>query len=229
MFLHRPPGLRSLFPRGRATRSAFKRSMSALPAAFLSAAPPSRARRDWDHSNQGNAAYDKNLFLLSRNSSLYRPLEKHAQHNRNHTQILGRNAAPPPEKQGAPCASGKAENNRVLIETRSLTDRDGGHDDAPIHCTRSRSNASAMGKAHRPYEIGAKGSVAPTLVPSKGGQFIARDKTLLGNPYDGHTLKTVMVIPEIERPKSASSRRLRESRLRWPQCYLTAGIELTSN
>jgi transposase, IS5 family len=52
------------------------------------------------------------------------------------------------------------------------------------------------GKAHRPYEFGVKVSVATTLHHSKGGQFIAHAKTLPGNPYDGHTLETV--IPEIE-------------------------------
>jgi hypothetical protein len=36
----------------------------------------------------------------------------------------------------------------------------------------------------------------PHLARSKGGQFIAHVKALPGNPYDGHTLETV--IPEIE-------------------------------
>jgi len=52
------------------------------------------------------------------------------------------------------------------------------------------------GKAHRPYEFGVKVSVATTLAHSKGGQFVAHVKALPGNPYDGHTLATV--IPEIE-------------------------------
>ena len=52
------------------------------------------------------------------------------------------------------------------------------------------------GKAHRPYEFGVKVSLATTLHRSKGGQFIAHVKALPGNPYDGHTLKTVL--PEIE-------------------------------
>ena len=52
------------------------------------------------------------------------------------------------------------------------------------------------GKAHRPYEFGVKLSIATTLNRSKGGQFIAHAKALPGNPYDGHTLATV--IPEIE-------------------------------
>jgi transposase, IS5 family len=52
------------------------------------------------------------------------------------------------------------------------------------------------GKAHRPYEFGVKVSIATTLHHSKGGQFIAHAKALPGNPYDGHTVETV--IPEIE-------------------------------
>src|SRR5437764_305654 len=52
------------------------------------------------------------------------------------------------------------------------------------------------GKAHRPYEFGVKVSVATTLSRAKGGQFVTHAKSLPGNPYDGHTLKTV--IPEME-------------------------------
>ncbi len=52
------------------------------------------------------------------------------------------------------------------------------------------------GKAHRPYEFGVKVSVATPLYRSKGGQFVVHAKAMPGNPYDGHTLKTV--IPEME-------------------------------
>ena len=62
------------------------------------------------------------------------------------------------------------------------------------------------GKAHRPYEFGVKVSVATTLNRSKGGQFIAHVKALPGNPYDGHTLETV--IPEIETQIGASLARI---------------------
>ena len=62
------------------------------------------------------------------------------------------------------------------------------------------------GKAHRPYEFGVKVSVATTLNPSKGGQFIAHVKALPGAPYDGHTLATV--IPEIETQVGASLARI---------------------
>jgi IS5 family transposase len=52
------------------------------------------------------------------------------------------------------------------------------------------------GKAHRPYEFGVKVSVATTLAHAKGGQFVTHVKALPGNPYDGHTLNTV--IPSME-------------------------------
>jgi IS5 family transposase len=62
------------------------------------------------------------------------------------------------------------------------------------------------GKAHRPYEFGVKVSLATTLHRSKGGQFIAHAKALPGNPYDGHTLATV--IPEIEAQIGATLSRI---------------------
>jgi IS5 family transposase len=52
------------------------------------------------------------------------------------------------------------------------------------------------GKPHKPYEFGVKVSVATTLKHSKGGQFVAHAQALPGNPYDGHTLASV--IPAIE-------------------------------
>ncbi|TIP78655.1 MAG: IS5 family transposase, partial [Mesorhizobium sp.] len=52
------------------------------------------------------------------------------------------------------------------------------------------------GKAHKPYEFGVKVSVATPLYRSRGGQFVAHIKALPGNPYDGHTLATI--IPAIE-------------------------------
>ena len=62
------------------------------------------------------------------------------------------------------------------------------------------------GKAHRPYEFGVKVSLATTLHRSRGGQFIAHAKALPGNPYDGHTLATV--IPEIETQIGANLARI---------------------
>ena len=58
------------------------------------------------------------------------------------------------------------------------------------------------GKAHKPYEFGCKVSVATPLNRCKGGQFAAHVKAMPGNPYDGHTLATV--IPEIESNLGAS-------------------------
>ena len=62
------------------------------------------------------------------------------------------------------------------------------------------------GKAHKPYEFGVKVSVATTLRPSAGGQFVLNAKSLPGAPYDGHTLKTV--IPAIEATTGAELKRI---------------------
>jgi transposase, IS5 family len=61
------------------------------------------------------------------------------------------------------------------------------------------------GKPHRPYEFGVKVSIATTLKRSKGGQFALHAKALPGNPYDGHTLATV--IPEMEKTIGAEIER----------------------
>jgi len=53
-----------------------------------------------------------------------------------------------------------------------------------------------QGKAHRPYEFGVKVSVATTVKHSAGGQFVTHAAALPGNPYDGHTLGTV--IPQMQ-------------------------------
>ena len=62
------------------------------------------------------------------------------------------------------------------------------------------------GKAHKPYEFGVKVSFATTVAPSEGGQFIVHAKALPGNPYDGHTLKTVL--PAIEAMTGATLSRV---------------------
>ena len=65
-----------------------------------------------------------------------------------------------------------------------------------IRCTAPEVECIGKGKAHKPYEFGVKVSLATTVTPSKGGQFIVHAKSLPGNPYDGHTLATVL--PGIE-------------------------------
>ena len=73
------------------------------------------------------------------------------------------------------------------------------------------------GKAHRPYEFGVKLSVATTLAHAKGGQFVTHVKALPGNPYDGHTLATV--IPEMEELiGNTIERALLDKGYRGPQC-----------
>lgn len=48
------------------------------------------------------------------------------------------------------------------------------------------------GKAHKPYEFGCKVSITTTNRRAKGGQFVLHAKAFHGNPYDGHTLATVL-------------------------------------
>ena len=62
------------------------------------------------------------------------------------------------------------------------------------------------GKAHKPYEFGVKVSLATPLLRCKGGQFIAHIKALPGNPYDGHTLATI--IPDLEKQIGVSLQRI---------------------
>jgi IS5 family transposase len=71
------------------------------------------------------------------------------------------------------------------------------------------------GKAHKPYEFRVKVSIATTVAPSQGGQFILHAKALPGNPYDGHTLKTVL--PAIEAITGAALSHPRRCRLQGPQ------------
>ena len=81
-------------------------------------------------------------------------------------------------------------------------------------CMRRKWNASARARRTGLTSSASRSRVATTLKRSKGGQFALHAKALPGNPYDGHTLATV--IPEIEkldrRRDRAPPRRCRLSR-----------------
>jgi IS5 family transposase len=62
------------------------------------------------------------------------------------------------------------------------------------------------GKAHRPDEFGVKVSVATPLHRCRGGPFVAHVQALPGNPYDGHTLASV--IPQIQQTIGAELERI---------------------
>lgn len=62
------------------------------------------------------------------------------------------------------------------------------------------------GKAHKPYEFGVKVSVATPIRRQACGQLVVHAMALPGNPYDGHTLGTVL--PEIERLTGIEVRRV---------------------
>jgi IS5 family transposase len=48
------------------------------------------------------------------------------------------------------------------------------------------------GKASAPYEFGVKASIVTTNARAPGGQCVLHARALPGNPYDGHTLGTVI-------------------------------------
>ena len=72
------------------------------------------------------------------------------------------------------------------------------------------------GKAHRPYEFGAKVSGATPINRCKGGQFVAHIAALPGSLCDGHTLGKV--IPAIEAQIGGITRVVADSRLPRSQC-----------
>jgi len=49
------------------------------------------------------------------------------------------------------------------------------------------------GKARAPYEFGCKVSVATPVTWPRGGQFVLHAKAPHGNPFDGHTLGSILV------------------------------------
>jgi transposase, IS5 family len=86
---------------------------------------------------------------------------------------------------------------RMLARARQVLDQKRGQRGPKVYSLHAPEvECIGKGKAHRPYEFGVKVSVATTLAHAKGGQFVVHTKSLPGNPYDGHTLKTV--IPGIE-------------------------------
>ena len=48
------------------------------------------------------------------------------------------------------------------------------------------------GKASAPYEFGVKASIVTTNGRAPGGQFVLHARSLPGNPYDGHTLGSII-------------------------------------
>ena len=61
------------------------------------------------------------------------------------------------------------------------------------------------GKARTRYEFGVKTSIATINSKAKGGQFVVGAQSLLGNPYDGHTLGNQ--IDQVEQLTGISVRR----------------------
>jgi hypothetical protein len=74
---------------------------------------------------------------------------------------------------------------------------------SPLTSSIRRKEFVGITQAHRPYEFGVKVSVATTVKHAAGGQFVTHAAPLPGNPYDGHTLGTV--IPQTATSSIAAS------------------------
>jgi hypothetical protein len=93
------------------------------------------------------------------------------------------------------------------LATRTRRRHSPGHSREPIRSDPS-SSASAVGscipstlpevecigkgKASAPYEFGVKASIVTTNARAPRGQFVLHARALPGNPYDGHTLDSVI-------------------------------------
>jgi transposase, IS5 family len=86
---------------------------------------------------------------------------------------------------------------RLLALSRRVRDQERGQRGPKVYSLHAPEvECIGKGKPHKPYEFGVKVSVATTLKRCKGGQFAIHAQALPGNPYDGHTLATV--IPAME-------------------------------
>ena len=84
-------------------------------------------------------------------------------------------------------------------------------------CMRRRSSASARARRTGPTSSASRSASPPRSSTAKGGQFVTHVKALPGNPYDGHTLATV--IPDMEALDRQHHRaHPRRQRLSRPQC-----------
>ena len=61
-----------------------------------------------------------------------------------------------------------------------------------IPSTLPEAECIGKGKASAPYEFGVKASIVSGNGQAPGGQLVLHATTLPGNPYDGHTLETVL-------------------------------------
>jgi IS5 family transposase len=61
-----------------------------------------------------------------------------------------------------------------------------------VFLPRSGGGVHRQGQGQRPYEFGVKASIVTTNARAPAGQFVLHARTLPGNPYDGHTLGSVI-------------------------------------
>ena len=79
---------------------------------------------------------------------------------------------------------------RRANQIRSQQQRQRGYKLYSFHATEVE--CIGKGKARAPYEFGVKVSIVTTNARAPGGQFVLHAAALPGNPYDGHTLGSVL-------------------------------------
>jgi len=103
-------------------------------------------------------------------------------HPRHHPQDRGRQRARSGVRAAAIAGAARARaTNRASADPRS------------IPCTRRKSNASARARPIGPTSSASRSPSPPPSATPRGGQFVTHVKALPGNPYDGHTLATVIL------------------------------------
>ena len=88
------------------------------------------------------------------------------------------------------------ELSTLLEKTEKLLTQQRGGKDHLYSVHAEEVECIGKGKAHKPWEFGVKVSVVTTEQPSPAGQFVLDARALPGNPYDGHTLDTVLTAVE---------------------------------
>ena len=88
------------------------------------------------------------------------------------------------------------ELSTLLEKTEKLLTQQRGGKDHLYSVHAEEVECIGKGKAHKPWEFGVKVSIVTTEQPSPAGQFVLDARALPGNPYDGHTLDTVLTAVE---------------------------------
>ncbi len=139
----------------------------------------------YTHAHQFRRARRQLKFLRTRLSRVVRDIRR---------QIAGQ---PELEARFEPLLS-------LAMRVRFQDHRERGPKISPLHAPEVE--CIGKGKAHAPDEFGCKVSIVTPVTRPKGGQFVLHAKALHGNPFDGHTLRPMVV--DMERLTGIEARRV---------------------